>query len=57
MKEIKSGADTVLVAIKEKYLGRLPGMKRGDSRLEYASNSLSIVVSLIMIAILGYIQR
>lgn len=55
MKDIKFGAENVLVAIKEKYLGRLPGMKRGDSKLTYASNSLTVVVSLIMIVILGYI--
>jgi hypothetical protein len=56
LEDIKFGATSVKTVIKEKYLGRLPGMKRGDVSLQYASNALTIVVSLVMMSILGYIQ-
>ena len=53
--DIKFGAMNIKTAIKEKHLGRLPGMKRGEVSLQYASRALTIVVSLIMMSILGYI--
>ena len=56
LEDIRFGAVNIKTVIKEKYLGRLPGVKRGDVTLQYASNALTIVVSLIMMSILGYIQ-
>ena len=54
--DIQFGAINIKTAIKEKYLGRLPGLKRGEVSLQYASRALTVVVSLIMMSILGYIQ-
>ena len=54
--DISFGAQNIRTAIKEKYLGRLPGMKRGEAKIDYASRALTIVVSVLMMAILGYVQ-
>ena len=56
IEDLTYGAQQIHTSIKEKYLGRLPGMKRGDVKVDYASNALKIVVSGIMITILIYVQ-
>jgi hypothetical protein len=53
--DIRFGAQNIRTSIKEKYLGRLPGMKRGEVSVDYASSALKVVVSLLMMSILGYI--
>ena len=55
--DIKFGAETVLISLKEKYLGRLPGTKRGQSDLSYTSNMLTIGMSTTMFLILLYLQK
>lgn len=55
--DIKFGAETVLISLKEKYLGRLPGTKRGQSDLQYTSNMLTIGMSTTMFLILLYLQK
>ena len=55
--DIEYGADNLRVALKEKYLGRLPGMKRGESSVAYNSTTLTLIMSASMICILVYIQR
>ena len=55
--DIKFGAETILISLKEKYLGRLPGAKRGESELSYTSNMLTIGMSTTMFLILLYLQK
>jgi len=57
IEDIKFGAETVLISLKEKYLGRLPGTKRGQSDLTYTSNMLTIGMSTTMFLILLYLQK
>jgi len=54
--DIKFGAENIKTAIKEKYLGRLPGMKRGEAKVYYAARALTVVTSLIMMSMLGYVS-
>ena len=45
------------MAIKEKYLGRLPGTKRGEIETSYSSDKLIFMMSFSMISILLYVSR
>ena len=56
--EIKKTAEEVRLALKEKYLGRLPGQKRGKSNPAYAGSisALSGLLGLVMLGFLGYVH-
>lgn len=56
IKDIKYGAQQLKISLKEKYLGRLPGTKRGESQVEYSSGTLTCIMSFSMIIILGYVN-
>jgi hypothetical protein len=55
--DIKYGADTILISLKEKYLGRKPGTKRGEADVQYKSTYLHLMVSAIMLLVLLYVYR
>ena len=57
VEDVRVGAENIRVAIKEKYLGREAGKKRGETSLSYSSDLLVMVMSGSMIAILGYVSR
>ena len=57
LKDIEFGADNIRTAIKEKYLGRLPGTKRGEVATSYSSDNLIFIMSFSMITILLYVSR
>lgn len=57
IKDIKFGADTIRVAIKEKHLGREAGKKRGETAVMYSNDILTIIMSCFMIVILMYVSR
>ena len=57
IKDIEFGADNIRIAIKEKYLGRLPGTKRGEVATSYSSDKLIFVMTFCMITILLYVSR
>ena len=56
--EIKKSAEEVRLALKEKYLGRLPGQKRGEATVAYAGSisALSGLLGLVMLGFLGYVH-
>jgi hypothetical protein len=54
LKDIKDYAEELRTVLKEKYLGRLPGQKRGESNAAYAGQ-LSFLTSLLGVAMLGFL--
>ena len=57
LEDIRYGADNIKVALKEKYLGREEGKKRGETTLSYSSDMLTICMSSAMILILAFTSR
>ena len=55
--DIKYGAENIRIALKEKYLGRELGKKRGETMVVYSNDLLTIAMSSCMIVILLYISR
>jgi hypothetical protein len=55
IEDISFGAENLRVQLKEKYLGRKAGAKRGETQAQYSSNTLTIVMAASMFVILGYI--
>lgn len=57
IEDIKFGADNIRIAMKEKYLGRDQGKKRGETAVMYSNDILTIIMSSFMIIILMYVSR
>lgn len=55
--DIKYGADNIRIGLKEKYLGRNAGAKRGETVLQYVPSTLTLVISGTMFSVLAYVQR
>lgn len=52
--DIKFGAETLRTTVKEKYLGRQKGAKRGEIDVDYGrSNMFQIIIGLSMLGILA----
>lgn len=58
LKDIRESAEQLRIVLKEKYLGRLPGEKRGESGAAYAGqlSLLTSVLGLVMLGFLGYLS-
>lgn len=56
LSEIKLGLENVKIAIKEKYLGREFGKRRGETIIMYSNDLLTITMSSCMILILSYVS-
>jgi hypothetical protein len=56
LNDIRDTAEQLQIVLKEKYLGRLPGQKRGESGAKYAGQItfLSSALGVAMIGFLGY---
>ena len=56
--EIKKQADAIRISLKDKYLGRLPGQKRGEANNAYAGSisALTGLVGVSMLSFLGYVH-
>jgi len=52
---LKYGADNIRIGLKEKYLGRKPGTRRGESETQYSSHWVSIIMSISMLGVLAYV--
>ena len=52
--EIKKQAEAIRVSLKDKYLGRLPGQKRGEANNAYAG-SISALTGVLGISLLGFL--
>lgn len=56
LSDIKFGAETLRTTIKEKYLGREKGAKRGETDVNYGTSStFQTIIGLGMLGILAYI--
>lgn len=58
LNDIRFGAETLRTTVKEKYLGREKGAKRGETDVAYGSSStFQILVGLFMLGVLGGIYN
>ena len=58
LKDIRESAEQIRVVLKEKYLGRSPGQKRGESGAAYAGqlSFLTSLLGLVMLCFIGYLS-
>jgi len=52
MDDVKFGADQIRISLKEKYLGRAVGAKRGETSISYSSSYLTLGLSGVMLVVL-----
>ena len=58
LSDIKFGAETLRTTIKEKYLGREKGAKRGETDVAYgSSNIFQIIIGIAMLGLLAGIYQ
>ena len=58
LNDIKFGAETLRTTIKEKYLGREKGAKRGETDVNYGTSStFQTIIGLAMLALLAAIYN
>ena len=58
LKDIRFGAETLRTTLKEKYLGRMAGAKRGETNVSYgAQKVLSLIIGIAMMTLLAGMYR
>jgi len=55
--DLKYGAENIRTGLKEKYLGRDAGAKRGETSLQYVPATLTLAIGAFMFSVLAYVWR